>query len=190
MAEKYNYKQMLGKDSNFMRWYNNVRRSSPASADANFRRIGYVCRVFHVTTSQLAKMNPRQAFELIDDVVTKLDHEGKQGEYMRTVSKALKSWFSHNDIQITQKMRVPKSDGSSKVSQEQSPTPDQVRRVLYAADLKQKVESTLVGLSGTRIETIGDYESNDGLKVKDMPEMKVNNKSRTVEFVKIPSIVF
>ncbi|MGI0016555.1 MAG: site-specific integrase, partial [Nitrososphaera sp.] len=186
---KYNYKGLFEKDSNFKRWYGNIRRGSPASADANLRRIGYVTRVFNVTTKQLAAMTPKQGFEIIDDVITKLEKEGKTGEYMRAYVKALKSWFIHNGIQISQKIKVPDDDGSSKASREQSPMPEQLRRVLNAADQKQKVECTLVGFSGLRIETLGDYESRDGLKVKDLPEMKINNGNKTVEFTKIPALV-
>lgn len=186
---RYNYKDLLEKDSNFKRWYGNIRRGSPSSADAKLRRIGYVCRVFNFTTKQLAAMTPKEGFELIDDVITKLENEGKQGEYMKDYVKALKSWFGHNGTQITQKIKVPANDGNTKVAQEQSPTPDQFRSVLNAADLKQKLEAVGIGLAGLRIETLGDYEGKDGLKVRDLPEIKIDDHTKTVEFAKIPTLI-
>src|SRR5690606_11722837 len=90
---------------------------------------------------------------------------------------------------ITQRIKVPRPTGNSKKSLEQSPTPDQFRRVLNTSDPKEKVECTADGYSGLRIETLGDYLGKDGLKVKDLPEMEVDNKAKTVEFKKIPTMV-
>jgi hypothetical protein len=134
-------------------------------------------------------MTPKKGFELIDDIITKLETEGKQGEYMKDYVKALKSWFSHNGIQITQKIKVPANNGNTKAAQEQSPTPDQFRSVLNAADQKQKVEAVAIAFAGLRIETLGDYEGHDGLKVRDLPEMKVNLERKRVEFAKIPTLL-
>lgn len=215
---RYNYKGLLGKDPNFKRWYENIARGSPASADAKLRRIGYVCRVFctcghakeehddgnndsckkcgdackgyaNITTQYLASLNIKDAANIILDVISKFEAEEKEGEYMKDYIKALKSWFSHNGTQVTQKIKVPRPSGNSKRSQEQSPTPDQFRRVLNTSDPKEKVECTAVGFSGLRIETLGDYLGEDGLKVKDLPEMKVDNEARTVEFEKVPTMV-
>jgi hypothetical protein len=186
---KYNYKSLLEKDLNFQSWYDNIKNSSPSSADAKLRRIGYVCRVFNLTTQQIAKMNSQQGFSLIVKVIKKLDSEGKTGEYMKDYSKALKSWLGHNGTQITQKIGIPKTDVATKASEEQSPTPDQFGQVLDQANIKQKVDCTLVGFAGLRIETLGDYLGDDGLKVRDLPEIKINSKKKTVEFESIPTLV-
>lgn len=209
---RYNYKELLDKDPNFKKWYENIRRGSPASADGKLRRVGYVCRVFctcghaqeehekgckkcsckgfaNVTTKKMAVMNAKKGVSLILDVISKLESEGKEGEYIKDYVKALKSWFEWNATHITQKIKVPRPSGNSKKSLEQSPTPDQFRRVLNTSDPKEKVECTAVGYSGLRIETLGDYLGKDGLKVKDLPEMEVDNKAKSVEFKKIPTMV-
>ncbi|NWG37845.1 hypothetical protein [Nitrososphaera sp.] len=188
-GERYNYKGLLAEDKNLERWYNNLKRSSPANADKSLQRVGYVCRVFNTTTAKMATMTAKEAADLIYDVLSALEKEGKQPTYMQDYVKSLKSWFFHNQIQIIQKFKLPKSKSSTKVSDEQSPTPDQVRRVLNAADQKQKVECTLVGFAGLRPEVVGNYLGDDGLQVRDLPEMKVNHKKKTVEFEKIPTLV-
>lgn len=209
---RYNYNELLKKDANFRRWYENLRRGSPSSADAKLRRIGYVCRVFctcghakdehskackkcsckkfaNVTTQYLAGLDAKKGGHLILDVISKLESEGKEGEYMKDYVKALKSFLSFNGVQITQKIKVPRPSNTTKVSQEQSPTPEQFRRVLNTSDPKEKVECTTVGYSGLRIETLGDYLGEDGLKVRDLPEIKIDNKTKTVEFEKVPTMV-
>lgn len=41
--------------------------------------------------------------------------------------------------------------------------------------------------SGLRIETLGNYEGTDGLRVRDLPEMRLDRKS--VRFERIPAVV-
>ena len=50
-----------------------------------------------------------------------------------------------------------------------------------------KAASGIVSFSGVRLEVLGDYLGNDGLKVKDFPEMTI--KGVTVSFDEIPTLV-
>lgn len=190
-AAKKTYKDtLLSADPNLRRWYNNTKHGSIITAEVGLRRIGRACKLFDTTSQKLAKLTIKQATDFLMDLVTELHEQGKQPKYIENFVKVLKSFFSYNGIKVTQKIKIPEQGKTaSKVQLEQSPTPDQVRKVLNAADLKQKVESTSVGFSGLRIETVGDYEGNDGLKVKDLPEMVIDNKNKTVEFPKIPMLV-
>ena len=185
------YKEtLLAKDANLRRWYNNVKRGSVVTAEVNLRRIGLVCKLFDTTPSKLARMNVKQATDFTMDLVSKLEDEGKQPKYVLHFAKVMKSWFAHNGIKIEQKIQVSEHASTpSKVAQEQSPTPDQLRKVLNAADLKQKVESALVAFAGLRIESVGDYLGKDGLKVRDMPDLTVDNASKTVKLSKVPALV-
>jgi hypothetical protein len=132
-------------------------------------------------------MTSKEGASIILKVIAKIASEGLTGEYAKDYIKALKSWFRHNQIQITQEFRVPRD--SKGQSQEQIPMPAQFRKVLNTADLKQKVESTLMGFAGLRPETLGDYEGIDGLKVKDFLEMHIDNERQTVEFLKVPTML-
>lgn len=49
-----------------------MRRGSLVVADANLRRIGYVCRNFKLTTAKMQTMTLKEATNLIFDVITKL----------------------------------------------------------------------------------------------------------------------
>lgn len=186
----FNYKALLA-DPDFNRWYLNLKRGSPVVADERLRRIGYVCRVFGQTTQGLAKMTVKDGTNLILDVITKLDMERKSSEYMKAYVKALKSWFGFNGIKIDQDFKLPDTSSSveTKVSQEQSPTPDQVRKVFDVADVKEKVSCAGIGYCGLRPETLGNYEGTDGLKVMDLPEMQIDNEAKTVTFLKVPTMV-
>jgi hypothetical protein len=56
-----------------------------------------------------------------------------------------------------------------------------------SGDNKQRAASVLVAHAGLRIESLGDYEGLDGLKVSDFPEMKISEDG--VSFSKIPAMV-
>lgn len=172
------------------RWYNNLKHGSIISAEVGLRRIGRACKLFDTTPAKMAKMSVKEATDLCMDLVTELDSQGKQPKYIDNFVKVMKSWFGHNGIKITEKIKIPDgADNPSKKDMEQSPTPDQFRRVLDACDLKQKVEATSVGYAGSRIESIGDYVGRDGLKIKDFPEMTIDNDAKEVEFAKVPTMV-
>ena len=181
---------LLSSDPNLKRWYNNTKHGSIITAEVGLQRIGRTCKLFNTTPAKLAKMEVKEATDFLLDLVTQLHDEGKQPRYIENFVKVLKSWFKYSGIKIEQKIKIPENGKKpSRVEQEISPTTDQLRKALNAADLKQKVESIAIGFSGLRIETIGDYQGNDGLKVKDLPEMTVDNKNKTVEFTKIPTQV-
>jgi hypothetical protein len=182
-------KRLLENDADLRRWYKNLWRASPANADKCLQRVGYVCKLFKTTPQLMAKMSSKNAADLIQDVLSELEAGGKQPSYMEDYVKALKSWFHHNEIKIERKFKLPKTKTLTKVVQEQSPTPDQFRKVLNAADLKQKVESTLAGLSGLRPESIGDHLGEDGLQIRDFPELEIGEETKTVSFKKIPTMV-
>lgn len=145
--------------------------------------------MFNTTPAKLSKMSKKQATDFLIDLVALLDSQGKRPKYISHFVKVMKSWFSFNDIHVTERIKVSDNAKPSKVDQEQSPTPEQLRRVLNAADQKQKVECACVGFAGLREESIGDYLAEDGLKVADLPEMVVDNTSKVVTFSKVPTVV-
>jgi hypothetical protein len=55
------------------------------------------------------------------------------------------------------------------------------------ADVRSRVACVLLAHSGLRIETLGNYTGTDGLRLRDFPEIRVDNES--VTFDKIPTMV-
>jgi len=60
---------------------------------------------------------------------------------------------------------------------------------LLAADLKGRVCCILIAHAGLRIECLGNYKGNDGLKIGDFPEIRIDEKEKKVEFEKIPTLI-
>ncbi|MDH5771380.1 MAG: site-specific integrase, partial [Candidatus Bathyarchaeota archaeon] len=70
---------------------------------------------------------------------------------------------------------------------ERVPTRKELKKIFLSGDKKARVASVLVAHSGLRIKTLGNYEGQDGLRIRDIPEMKVEDDS--VNFEQIPPLV-
>jgi hypothetical protein len=99
--------------------------------------------------------------------------------------KAAKSWFRFNHKHLEVDIKLSRESGV--FDREKPPTPAELRRILDTADVRQKVEISLMAFSGFRDQVLGDYTGVDGLKVRDFPEMSIQDGK--VEFDKIPALV-
>jgi len=69
--------------------------------------------------------------------------------------RPLKSWFAWNQILIVQKSDSGRASRS--VADERPPTPDELRTMLHASDLRAKTSIAIIAFSGVRIEVLGDF---------------------------------
>jgi integrase len=175
----------LFQDPNFRRWYENVARGSLATAQEWFRRMGLVRDRFGVTPRQIARMKQVRASDFFD-VVGKFDREGRSGNYIANIVRPLKSWLSWNGVEINQRIKIPRSL-TAKVENEKAPTPDELKRILNAADPRAKVACSLMALAGCRVEVLGSYAGEDGLEIRDLPELEL--KDGVVSFSRVPALV-
>ena len=183
MKQKYD----LLKNHNIKRWYDNVCRGSSITGDVYLRRLGNFCEKNKMTPEKLVKLGESKIYALLLDTVTEMEKSGYAGSYINSVLKSLKSWFSFNDLDIKKKIKVRGVNDTPSLKDERVPTQSELKRIFLAGDLKSRLASVLVAHGGLRIETLGNYEGNDGLRIKDFPELEI--KGDTVEFKKIPTLV-
>jgi hypothetical protein len=55
--------------------------------------------------------------------------------------------------------------------------------------LREKVSIILIATMGGRFEVLGNYDGSDGLRVRDLPEMMVDENAKTVIFEKMPTMI-
>lgn len=132
-------------------------------------------------------MKPKHASNFIPDMVTELEEEKLAGSYIVNYVKATKNWLEFNDKKITRKIKVSKSDEYEKYAKEKPPTPDELRKILHMADFRTRVAISLIAFSGVRLEVIGNYLGDDGLKIMDFPELTIKDKK--VEFQTTPTLL-
>ena len=178
---------VLLKDGDVGRWYNNVARGSAVTADVYLRRLGNFCRTLNLAPNELSKMGENELYDILLDTVSKMEQDGYAGSYIQSTIKAVKSWLLHNRIEIRGKIQIKGLQDTPTLKDERVPTKDELKRIFLAGDEKARVASVMVAQSGLRIEALGNYLGNDGLRVSDLPELAV--KDGVVEFAQVPAIV-
>jgi hypothetical protein len=180
------YKGLLD-DKSLKRWYDNVSRGSQVTADVYLRRLGHLCNDLKTTPQELVAMKEEQLYELFLDIVSRMEREGRSGSYILSQLKAVKSWLVHNRIEVKGKIKIRGVQDTPTLKDERVPTKAELKRVFLAGDEKARVACALVAHCGLRLESLGTYRGNDGLRLGDLPETVV--KDQTVEFLKIPALV-
>ncbi len=147
--------------------------------------MGYVGKRFGKSPQDFAKMSVKAATDFLLDMVEELEKEGRSGSYIANLVKAVRSWLDFSDVQVVKKIRITGRGQLTRLADEKPPRPDEFRSILNAADLRAKTACAIVGFSGQRLEVLGDYLGDDGLKLKDLPELSIKRKE--AKFEKIPT---
>ncbi|MBS7656281.1 site-specific integrase [Candidatus Bathyarchaeota archaeon] len=179
------YRDLLA-DPDVNRWYNNVARGSEVTADVYLRRLGSFCEAYKLTPKALLLMNDVNLYNLLMDFVSSREKEFA-GSYIQSIIKAVKSWLSHNHRELKGKIKIRGAEDTPSLKDERVPSKDELRKIFFSGDKKARVACVLIAHSGLRIETLGNYSGDDGLRIKDFPEIEIKNG--IIEFKKIPTIV-
>lgn len=186
MTRKRKYAHLF-EDADVTRWYDNTARGSRVTADVYLRRLGSFCDHHKITPKRLVKMNQKERFDLLLDFVSMMEKKGYAGSYIQSTLKAVKSWLAHNRIELKGKIKIRGTQDTPTLRDERVPTRKELKKIFLSGDKKARVATVMVAHSGLRIKTLGNYEGQDGLTIKDLPEMKVEGDS--VDFKQIPTLV-
>ncbi len=181
---KYDF---LLKDADVKRWYDNISRGSHVTADVYLRRLGSFCINIHTDPKTLAVRSEPELFNLLLDRVSQMENEGKMGSYIESEIKSVKSWLSHSGKDVKKKIRIEGARDAPSLKDERVPTKEELKRIFLSGDKKARVASVLVAHSGVRIETIGNYRGDDGLRLGDLPELVLEAES--AKFKQKPALV-
>src|SRR5437870_11425313 len=166
------------------RWYRNLARGSEITADVYLRRLGNVCEARKVGPEDLVRMARDARRDFLTDLVSTMEDAGLTGGYIESTLKALRSWLSYNSVPWELKIKVKGAQTTPTLDNERVPTQDELRRIFLAASPRERVAAALLAHAGLRIETLGNYRGNDGLRVGDLPDLVV--KGKTLTFRKVP----
>ncbi len=82
------------------------------------------------------------------------------------------------------RIKIRGRESLSRLPMRGPPPPDELRTIFCAADLRAKTASAIIAFAGTRLEVLENYLGTDGLRLSDIPEMRI--KGKEVEFESIP----
>ncbi|RLI96800.1 MAG: site-specific integrase [Candidatus Aenigmatarchaeota archaeon] len=177
----------LLEDADVRRWYENVARGSEVTADVYLRRLGAFCKHFKLKPKRLVSLSQDELYNLLLDYVSALERAGRAGSYIESALKAVKSWLAHNGIEIKRKIRIRGARDTPSLRDERVPTQQELRRIFLSGDKKTRAACVLVAHSGLRLMTLGNYRGVDGLRVKDLPEIRIEGER--VKFEQIPTMI-
>lgn len=180
-------KQTLLQQDNVRRWFDNVGRGSPVTADVYLRRLAAFCESSRTTPKSLVSKSESELYSLMLDCVSQMEKTGKAGSYIESTLKAVKSWLSHNGKEVRRKIKIRGARDTPSLKDERVPTREELRRILLSGDKKARTACIFVAHSGLRIEVLGNYAGTDGLTIKDIPELRIEDKS--IIFDKLPALL-
>jgi hypothetical protein len=174
-------------DEDVRRWYENMSRGSPISAEVNLRRLSLFCEKHTMSPKALVEMartDRKKAGNLVLDLVTRMEDEKKSPGYISGMVKAVRSWLRHNDADLKMRIKITNPNATPSIENERVPTQEELKTILVYAGERAKVSIVLIAMAGLRPETIGNESGTDGLRLKDMPEMGLDDH---VRFDRVPT---
>jgi integrase len=180
------YRALL-EDGSVDRWHRNVARGSQITADVYLRRLGHVCATHGASPAALVAMEPKERRDFVADLVSEMEDAGRAGSYVLSTVRSIKSWLAFNGVAFGQPIKVRGAQATPTLEKERVPTPDELRRILLAASPRDRCAAVLLAHAGLRPESLGNYRGTDGLRLGDLPDLRV--KGKTVVFGKLPAQV-
>ena len=189
MFNKPKYRHLLN-DKNVRRWYENLKAKSILTATVYLRALGYYCHLNHTTPSEIVRtFNAEKLRDSFSDFIRGMEKKGKHGSYLIRFKKVLNSWLKFNNIDasLALHININGEHEAPTVANERVPTKEELSSIIRKASARGRVAISLMAFSGLRPESLGDFEGKDGLKVADLPDLKLSSSS--IEFTKIPAQV-
>jgi site-specific recombinase XerD len=168
------------------RWYRNTARGSRATADVYLRRLGNLCKKFKITPNELTEMEQDEIYNLLLDLVTSMENT-HSGGYIHSIIKAIKSWLIFNQIEIKRSIKISGTQDTPTLKNERVPTKSELKKIFLSGDKKTRLSCAIVAHSGLRTQSLGNYRGDDGLRINDFPEIKI--EAENVSFENIPTLV-
>ena len=190
MPRKARWKHLLDKDPNFKRWYDNLARGSIITANENARVLYRFLNMHQMTPESMidqAKRDPRKYEDFLFDFVTRLESEGKSPTYIQIYLKVVKSWLQFNSIKLVRRIKVGDTSRTPTIEDERVPDKNELKQIIGYAKPRGKASICFMAFSGLRPQVLGDYTGIDGLEIRDLPELKIEDNQ--IIFEKIPTMV-
>jgi len=171
-------------DKDIARWYDNLAEGSKVTPKVYLRQLDNFCRQMKTTPKELLTKNEGELHAMIIDFISSWKKAGHAGSYTHGMVKSVKSWLAHNGIRINRPIKIRGSQETPTLRNECVPTQEELHKILLAADPRDRVSCILMAHSGLRIEVIGNADGTDGLRLGDLPDLKISGGK--VEFESVP----
>jgi len=170
----------LEEEPDFRRWYENLSMGSKLTGKEGARMLyRFLKNHEDISTprdlAEIAKRDRREVEDILQDFVTRLHGEGKSGNYIANYLKVVRSWLNFNDVQLVRKIKIPDRNRTPTIEDERVPTQEELASILRASKPRGACSVVLMAHSGLRPQVLGTADGGDGLEVRDLPEMLVED---------------
>lgn len=175
-------------NQNVKRWYDNTARSSMNTAETRLRKLGIFCEAHDMTPMELVELGTkdvRAVSDLLQDHITQMEEQGKAPQYIKSTMTGVKSWLRHFDVEVKRKMKIANQDSTPTLENERVPDGAEISEILNRSDLCTGAAISLIAKSGLRPEVLGNYDGTDGLTMKDLPDIVI--QQGTARCLQIPA---
>ena len=172
------------------RWFRSKGRGSPITAEVGLRRLGRACEFLGLDPKgviEAARDDLKVFTDSLDDLVTSMEEKGYSPGYIEGVMKALKSWLRYNDIKLIRKITISNVGRNPTIEDEQIPSKEELSRIFRVSPPRVRVAEAFIALADLRPQVLGDHKGQDGLKLDDLPELRI--EGGRVSFEMIPTMV-
>jgi hypothetical protein len=153
------------------------------------RRLAVLCEKMGKTPQDLAQLPKDSVDDFVMDFVTAEEKANAAGSYVKHSVVVLRSWLAHNGLQITKRVKIRDANRTPRIENERVPTQDELRRLFMHCTPQSRVAAVLIAHAGLRPEVIGNYRGEDGLRLKDLPDLVVDVHAKSVSFRQTPARV-
>ena len=180
----------LFSDPDVERWFRSTARGSSLTAEVRLRRLGRACELLDLEPRDIveeARDDLKGFTDRIDDVVDVMEGMGLSPGYITGILKALKSWLRFNDLKLIRRITISNAGRTPTIEDEQIPSKEELSRIFRVSPPRVRVAEAFIALADLRPQVLGDHRGQDGLRLRDLPELRIEGGRVTFEM--IPTMV-
>ena len=177
----------IREDKDVDRWFKDNARRRITTAEQYAWVLARFCDKQKLTPKDLIAMDSKERENLIADSIDNLISEGKANCTIANYLNPILSWLKWNRQELGRRIKLPNANEHPRADKVAIPSQDQLRTLLNVSDARERVAISLIAFSGVRPAVLGNYKGTDGLRFRDLPDVKI--KDGSLEFEKIPAMV-
>jgi len=154
------------------------------------RRLGRACELLGLDPKCIidrVRDDLKGFTDRIDDMVAVMEEMGLSPGYIAIVLKAVKSWLRYNDLKLIRRIIISNAGRTPTIEDEQIPSKEELSRIFRVSPPRVRVAEAFMALADLRPQVLGDHRGQDGLRLRDLPELRIEDGR--VSFEVIPTMV-
>lgn len=170
-------------------WWEARSLRSRLSADQYLRQLGMLLERTALTPSgsiELGKQEPERLRDILIRDAAKMKRDGKLDSYISKFFEGLRSFFRFHRVAFDGFPSLSPIKGAS-LANERVPTPDELGRVLDRLSLRGRVLALFMAHAGVRPGVLGSYQGESGLRLADLPDLKLEKGGAS--FPEVPFVI-